>query len=254
MSRTRSCSRCCTRISTPIGSWCRDADAPPAGRAGGSPKVDTLDDLLLDRLDLLKIRTGTDAEILQGASATMWRLRPMVFIAARDADASATWAGGEDLRLSLLANGAATFRSGQLQSSGHGYLRGEPPWPCWRFLRSARGRSLDGCEPIGSRRDRCPCSVEDEQGCSGGCASFLDRAGLAPAASDIPIEQSNLVLSQVRTLIADAASRARDACRSNVCRTARRGAGTRAWLGAIPLRRCGDCGSIAAPGACARRR
>ncbi len=56
--------------------------------APGSPKVDTLDDLLLDRLDLLKIREGAPvAEILQGASASMWRLRPMVFIGVRDADA-----------------------------------------------------------------------------------------------------------------------------------------------------------------------
>jgi hypothetical protein len=45
--------------------------------------VDTVDALLLGRLDLLKIGSEVEAvDILEGASATLWRLRPMLFIAA----------------------------------------------------------------------------------------------------------------------------------------------------------------------------
>jgi FkbM family methyltransferase len=47
--------------------------------------TETLDELLLERLDLLKIRSeGVATDILAGASATLWRLRPLVFIAAED--------------------------------------------------------------------------------------------------------------------------------------------------------------------------
>jgi tetratricopeptide (TPR) repeat protein len=47
--------------------------------------ADTLDELLLERLDLLKIESAKGAdEILAGASATLWRLRPALFIAAED--------------------------------------------------------------------------------------------------------------------------------------------------------------------------
>ena len=49
--------------------------------------VDTVDDLLLDRLDLLKIRSiAIAADILHGASKTLWRLRPLVFIDAPNAE------------------------------------------------------------------------------------------------------------------------------------------------------------------------
>ena len=42
-----------------------------------SATVDTVDSLLLDRLDLIKIRdVASAAAILEGASASMWRLRP----------------------------------------------------------------------------------------------------------------------------------------------------------------------------------
>jgi predicted O-methyltransferase YrrM len=46
---------------------------------------ETLDDLLLDRLDLLKIQSDavTD-DILEGASDTLWRLRPKLFVSAPD--------------------------------------------------------------------------------------------------------------------------------------------------------------------------
>jgi hypothetical protein len=46
---------------------------------------DTLDDLGLGRLDLLKINDPEAADtILAGAADTLWRLRPVLFIAASD--------------------------------------------------------------------------------------------------------------------------------------------------------------------------
>jgi tetratricopeptide (TPR) repeat protein len=46
---------------------------------------DTIDDLLLKRLDLLKLNEGADArQILAGAADTLWRLRPFVFIGLDD--------------------------------------------------------------------------------------------------------------------------------------------------------------------------
>jgi FkbM family methyltransferase len=66
--------------------------APGSGPAQDSPhaeyRTETLDELLLERLDLLKIRAaGVAADILEGASATLWRLRPVLFIAAEDSTA-----------------------------------------------------------------------------------------------------------------------------------------------------------------------
>ena len=47
--------------------------------------AETLDELQLERLDLLKIRPASVAgEIFDGASETLWRLRPVLFIAAVD--------------------------------------------------------------------------------------------------------------------------------------------------------------------------
>jgi FkbM family methyltransferase len=46
--------------------------------------TDTLDELVLERLDLLKIQAGAAAAILEGASATLWRLRPVALIAAEN--------------------------------------------------------------------------------------------------------------------------------------------------------------------------
>ena len=46
---------------------------------------ETLDELQLERLDWLKINDGTLAlEVLDGATDTLWRLRPLLFIAAAD--------------------------------------------------------------------------------------------------------------------------------------------------------------------------
>jgi tetratricopeptide (TPR) repeat protein len=45
---------------------------------------ETIDDLRLDRLDWLKIAEGDAIGVLAGASATIWRLRPKVFVAVAD--------------------------------------------------------------------------------------------------------------------------------------------------------------------------
>jgi len=47
--------------------------------------LEAVDDLQLERLDLLKINEGVDAlAVITDASDTLWRLRPVLFIAARD--------------------------------------------------------------------------------------------------------------------------------------------------------------------------
>jgi FkbM family methyltransferase len=47
--------------------------------------TETLDELLLDRLDWLKINDGSIAlQVLEGATDTLWRLRPALFITTRD--------------------------------------------------------------------------------------------------------------------------------------------------------------------------
>ena len=51
-------------------------------------KSETVDDLQLDRLDLLKINSGIVAtHVLTGAAATLWRLRPVVFVVVADEEA-----------------------------------------------------------------------------------------------------------------------------------------------------------------------
>jgi FkbM family methyltransferase len=61
-----------------------------AAAAGPSSPVvtETLDELQLERLDWLKINDSAHAhEVLDGATDTLWRLRPLLFLAAADAPA-----------------------------------------------------------------------------------------------------------------------------------------------------------------------
>ena len=60
-----------------------------SGAAGGTTVVETVDDLQLERLDWLKVDDGGHAPgIFDGAARTLWRLRPMLFVAAADEPAS----------------------------------------------------------------------------------------------------------------------------------------------------------------------
>ncbi|HSS69594.1 MAG TPA: glycosyltransferase family 9 protein [Casimicrobiaceae bacterium] len=65
-----------------LGGPPRDGDGARAnGSEGGLLVTDTIDDLLLKRLDLIKLNKSSDAlEILNGATETLWRLRPVVFL------------------------------------------------------------------------------------------------------------------------------------------------------------------------------
>jgi hypothetical protein len=56
-----------------------------SGEAASPVVTETLDELQLERLDWLKINDGALAlEVLDGATDTLWRLRPLLFIAAAD--------------------------------------------------------------------------------------------------------------------------------------------------------------------------
>ncbi len=53
------------------------------GQWGGSGETETVDELQLERLDWLKIDAADAAmDVLAGAAATLWRLRPWLFVAA----------------------------------------------------------------------------------------------------------------------------------------------------------------------------
>ncbi len=59
------------------------SEADTAGDA--PPTTETLDELQLERLDWLKVDASGDAlDVLAGASETLWRLRPLLFLAAQD--------------------------------------------------------------------------------------------------------------------------------------------------------------------------
>lgn len=64
----------------------RLAGGPGAGAgADGPPRFETVDDLLLEELALLKISAEADAAaILAGADATLWRLRPRILAGVPD--------------------------------------------------------------------------------------------------------------------------------------------------------------------------
>jgi len=65
-------------------------DAAESPRSGD----ETIDDLRLESLDWVKVNDGADAMgVLKGAAATLWRLRPKLFVAARDCEMLAALAG-----------------------------------------------------------------------------------------------------------------------------------------------------------------
>jgi FkbM family methyltransferase len=62
-----------------------EGTAGVAGSAAAIPTTETLDELQLERLDWLKINESVAAlDVLAGASETLWRLRPRLFLAAAD--------------------------------------------------------------------------------------------------------------------------------------------------------------------------
>ena len=55
------------------------------GSEGAMPTTETLDELQLERLDWLKVGASVAAlDVLAGANETLWRLRPLLFLAAAD--------------------------------------------------------------------------------------------------------------------------------------------------------------------------
>jgi len=60
-----------------IGAASLPRDAPESAQ-------ETIDDLRLDKLDWLKVAEGDAIGVLAGASATIWRLRPKLFVAVAD--------------------------------------------------------------------------------------------------------------------------------------------------------------------------
>ena len=79
-----------TLIARLLGGACGDGlprgdDTRDQASAARTPMSDTVDDLRLDALHWLKVMPGGDPmEVLRGAEATLWRLRPSLFVAAPD--------------------------------------------------------------------------------------------------------------------------------------------------------------------------
>ena len=88
------------------------------------PTTETLDELQLERLDWLKVDVSVAAlDVLAGASETLWRLRPRLFLAAADEATLRELArAGARIQLSLLADGDGAVQSGELQSARDGHL------------------------------------------------------------------------------------------------------------------------------------
>ena len=110
------------------------------GAFGAPPDVETVDELRLERLDWLKLDDGATAlVVLQGATDTLWRLRPLVFAAAAD---ESTLSSLAELRkgtwLSLLAHGDvfSTTRRISIAAAMTGLLA-ERHWRCSPFPRKS---------------------------------------------------------------------------------------------------------------------
>jgi tetratricopeptide (TPR) repeat protein len=77
------------RLSGNVTFMRRQLAGPQEASRDLASSAEALDELLLERLDLVKIGSDTvAAEILDGAGATLWRLRPVLFIAAVDSVAA----------------------------------------------------------------------------------------------------------------------------------------------------------------------
>jgi FkbM family methyltransferase len=62
-----------------------EGDRETAAVTDVSRRLETLDDLQLDRLDWVKLNVGVDAGMaLDGAADTLWRLRPLLIMAGED--------------------------------------------------------------------------------------------------------------------------------------------------------------------------
>jgi tetratricopeptide (TPR) repeat protein len=78
----------------PVALQCSAQDAKPGSLGDDGDQVDTIDDLQLGRIDLIKINDASAAgAILDGAAKTVRRLRPLLLITAYDEAALETAAG-----------------------------------------------------------------------------------------------------------------------------------------------------------------
>jgi precorrin-6B methylase 2 len=72
---------------TLLGQRRSNAEAADGTAAQRAPGHETIDHLHLEKLDWIKVNGGVDAlRVLEDAAATLWRLRPKLFVAARDSE------------------------------------------------------------------------------------------------------------------------------------------------------------------------
>jgi hypothetical protein len=60
-------------------------EAPPDAKSPETVLTESIDDYLFEQLQLLKIGIGAEGlTLLEGAATTLWRLRPVLFVAVID--------------------------------------------------------------------------------------------------------------------------------------------------------------------------
>ena len=106
------------------------AERPALPVDDAAPDRETIDELRLERLHLLKVNGGTDAfDVIRGAEDTIWRLRPQLFVAATDQELL------DDLALHVKAFGyrcwaceAPLFNPDNFNRRGDNVFSGQSSW------------------------------------------------------------------------------------------------------------------------------
>jgi hypothetical protein len=97
--------------------------------ASAQPSLESLDELQLDRLHLLKVNDAAAVtDVLTGAVATLWRLRPLLFLAVED-------------------ESALTGTAVRIRECGYRCWRVETPWFQSAKLQPARRTTCSQAAP-----------------------------------------------------------------------------------------------------------
>jgi len=109
--------------------------------SGTTPLEETVDDLQFDQLSLLKVGENVSGvAVLAGAEETLWRLRPLLFIAADDvAELQAVTASSRAFGYRLLGDRSATVSTRTISIGVRTtFLVGRWRSLCWRFPRRSK--------------------------------------------------------------------------------------------------------------------
>jgi hypothetical protein len=135
------------------------SDPIPSGAPDESGELqlrETVDELSLERLELIKIGPGGDgAAVLAGAAQTLWRLRPMLFIEAPDSAAIAGLAAqAEEFGYRCWLMETLLFNSGNFNCRELGEFAGATALALLAIPEEMSiTAALDGCVELGKGYD-----------------------------------------------------------------------------------------------------